>query len=82
MPDPVFNANAARFHLKDGRPLIFQSLRPSALRRRAGEITLTLLMAVLGLIAATLFAKGRPESRPARPPAAASISARSTRSAR
>jgi hypothetical protein len=76
MPDPGFNANAARFHLKDGRPLIFQSLRPSAFRRHAGEIALTLLMAVLGLIAATLFAKGRPEARPARPAAAASFSAR------
>jgi hypothetical protein len=76
MRDPGFSAHAARFHLKDGRPLIFQSLRPSRLRRYAGEIALTLLMAVLGLIAATLFAKGRPDARPARPPAAA-LSARS-----
>jgi hypothetical protein len=74
MPDSRFNAHAARFHLKDGRPLIFQSLRPSRFRRYAGEIALTLLMAVLGLIAATLFAKGRPDARPARPPADASLS--------
>ena len=79
MPDPGFNARAARFHLKDGRPLIFQSLRPSRLRRYAGEIALTLLMAVLGLIAASLFAKGRPDPRPARPRADAALAARSVR---
>jgi hypothetical protein len=78
MPDPGFNARAARFHLKDGRPLIFHSLGPSRLRRYSGEIALTLLMAVLGLIAATLFAKGRPEPRPTRP-AAAALAARSAR---
>lgn len=73
MPEPGFNSHAARFHLKDGRPLVFQSLRPSRLRRRAGEIVLTLLVAALGFIAATLFAKGRPDARPG----AASLSARS-----
>ena len=77
MPDPGFNARAARFHLKDGRPLIFQSLRPSRLRRYAGEIALTLLMAALGLIAASLFAKGRPDPRPTRAPAGAALAARS-----
>jgi len=74
MPEPGFNARAARFHLKDGRPLVFQCLSTSRLRRRAGGIVLTLLMAALGFIAATLFAKGRPEARPARSNAAASLS--------
>jgi hypothetical protein len=63
--------------LKDGRPLVFQCLRTSRLRRRAGRIVLTLLMAALGFIAATLFARGRPEARPARSAAASSLSSRS-----
>jgi len=77
MPEPGFNALAARFHMKDGRPLVFQCLRTSRLRRRAGRIVLTLLMAALGFIAATLFARGRPEARPARSAAASSLSSRS-----
>jgi hypothetical protein len=76
MPERDFSSHAARFHLKDGRPLVFLSLRPSRLRRRAGGIILTILMATLGFIAATLFAKGRPEARPARSDTAASLSAR------
>ena len=79
MPDSGISSHAARFHLKDGRPLVFLSLRPSRLRRRAGGIILTLLMATLGFIAATLFAKGRPEARPAGHDTAASLSARSAR---
>jgi len=79
MPEPGFNAHAARFHLKDGRPLVFQCLRPSPLRRRAGGIVLTLLMAALGFIAATLFARGHPDARPASSDAAASLSPRPPR---
>jgi len=74
MPERDFSSHAGRFHLKDGRPLVFLSLRTSRLRRRAGGIILTILMATLGFIAATLFAKGRPDARPA-PSAAASLSA-------
>ena len=76
MPDSRLGSRAARFHLPDGRALIFQTLRPSILRRRAGEIALALLMALLGLIARSLFAKGRPDVRPAKPQQA-SLSARS-----
>ena len=76
MPDSRLGSQAARFHLKDGRTLIFQTLRPSLFRRRAGEITLALLVALLGLIARSLLAKGRPDARSSRP-AEAALSARS-----
>jgi len=75
MSDSCPGSQAARFHLKDGRTLIFQALRPSLFRRRAGEIALALLVALLGLIARSLFAKGRPEVRSK--PAEASLTARS-----
>ena len=60
MPDPLLGSRCARFHLKDGRSLIFQTIsrRPRRPRRhRAREIVIVLLVA-LGLVAATLFAKG------------------------
>ena len=79
MPDSGIRSNAARFHLKDGRPLVFLSLRPSPLRRRAAQVVLTLLIATLGFIAASLFAKGHPDARPAGPGTTASLSARPSR---
>jgi hypothetical protein len=53
------SSGAARFHLKDGRPLVFHTLPQSVLRRRAGEILILAVLAAAGLIAATLLAKGR-----------------------
>jgi len=52
---------AARFHLKDGRPLVFHSLPESFFRRRAGEILLFVLLVAAGMLAATLLAKGTAE---------------------
>lgn len=69
MPKPVLSSQCARFHLKDGRTLVFKTIPRSLLRRRAPEIALALLVAVLGLLAAELFAKGlgRSDARAARP---------------
>jgi hypothetical protein len=50
---------AARFHLKDGRPLVFHSIPESLFRRRAGEILLFLTLLAVGMLAATLLAKSR-----------------------
>jgi hypothetical protein len=61
----ISGSGTAKFHLKDGRILVFHAVRPSALRRRAGEVLLAALIAALGLLAATLFAKGHPEARAA-----------------
>ena len=69
-------SSAARFHLKDGRPLVFHTIPQSVFRRRAGEILLFVMLAAVGLIAATLLAKGRPDPprpRSAAPPNAAYV---------
>ncbi len=65
-------STAARFHLRDGRPLVFHTIPRSVFRRHMGEIALALMLAVVGLIAATLLAKGRPDSP--RPPRALATS--------
>lgn len=63
------SSDAARFHLEDGRPLVFHTVPQSVFRRRAGEILFFVMLAAVGLIAATLLAKGRPDPppRPAAP---------------
>lgn len=63
-------SSAARFHLRDGRPLVFYTIPRSVFRRRAGEFLLGVMLVAMGLVAATLLAKGRPE--PARLPKPAS----------
>ena len=40
---------------------MFHAIPESALRRRAGEILIFVMLAAAGLIAATLLAKGRPD---------------------
>jgi hypothetical protein len=68
---------AARFHLKDGRPLVFHSLPESFFRRRAGEILLFVLLVAVGMVAATLFAKGTADpARSAVPTRHAAVSRR------
>ena len=52
-------SRAARFHLKDGRPLVFHSIPESVFRRRAGEILIFVMLLAAGMLAATLLAKGR-----------------------
>jgi len=66
MPNSVLGSRCGRFHLKDGRTLIFQTIRRPFLRRRAGGIALALLVVVLGFLAATLFARSRPDAHAAR----------------
>jgi hypothetical protein len=55
--------SSARFHLQDGRPLVFHAVRRSFVRRLAGEILLLFLVAVIGFVAANLFARSRPDGR-------------------
>ena len=56
-------SGAARFHLKDGSPLVFHTIPESAFRRHAGEIVVAVMLAAAGLIAATLLAKGHEPPR-------------------
>ncbi len=67
---------AARFHLKDGRPLVFHSIPESFFRRRAGEILLFVLLVAAGMLAATLLAKGAPDSPRTAAPTRPAIEAR------
>jgi hypothetical protein len=55
------SSDAAQFHLKDGRPLVFHTVPQSLFRRHTGEILFLVMLAAVGLIAATLLAKGRPD---------------------
>jgi len=57
--------SSARFHLKDGRPLVFHTVDRSFVRRRAGDILLIFIIGLLGFVAANLFARTHADARPA-----------------
>jgi hypothetical protein len=68
----TLGSDAARFHLQDGSPLVFRTIPRSVVRRHVGEIVLALMLGAVGLVAATLLAKSRPEpSRASRTPSTA-----------
>jgi hypothetical protein len=61
----ISGSGTGKFHLKDGRTLVFHAVQQSTIGRRAGEILLAAVIAGLGLLVATLFAKGHPDARAA-----------------
>ena len=54
----------AKFHLKDGREVIFSALRISLLRRRLGELVFGFLAIVLLALAVLALARTSSDSSP------------------
>ncbi len=55
--------SCAKFHLKDGRKLVFYPVRQSGFRRRTGEVIAVAIVLVAAALAATLLAASRPPRR-------------------
>jgi hypothetical protein len=51
--------SCGKFHLKDGRPLVFYPVPQSSLRRRTGEVLAVAFVLIAAALAATLLAASR-----------------------
>ncbi|MGH9443342.1 MAG: hypothetical protein ACRD16_13835 [Thermoanaerobaculia bacterium] len=57
--------SCGRFHLRDGRKLVFYPVRRSGLSRRMGEVIALAFVLLAAALAATLLASTRVPRRPA-----------------
>ncbi len=55
-----------KFHLKDGRRVVFYPVRQSSLRRRTGEVLAVAFVLTAAVLAATLLAASHAPRRPLR----------------
>ena len=60
------HGSCGRFHLQDGRKLVFYPVRQSGLRRRTGEVIALAFVLIAAVLAATLLAASRAPRHPAR----------------
>ena len=60
------DGSCGKFHLKDGRKLVFYPVRHSGLRRRTSEVIALAFMLIAAALAATLLAASRAPRRPLR----------------
>jgi hypothetical protein len=56
----------ARFHLRDGRKLVFYTVRQSGFRRRTGELLAVAFVLTAAALAATLLAASHAPRHPVR----------------
>jgi hypothetical protein len=53
------HGSCGKFHLEDGRKLVFYPVRQSGLRRRTGEVIAVAFVLIAAALAATLLAASR-----------------------